>query len=355
MFFNKTEEKFITGNEAAIMGAKNAGAIFMAGYPITPSTEILEGWAKEANQNFALKFTQTEDETSAGFNVLGGTLAGIKSFTATAGVGNVLMQDPISMAEAMRLPFVGLVMQRGGPSTGTVIYSQQEVTLTCYGGNGEGLRIVYSTSNPQEIYDYTIKAFNSAWKYRFPTFVLGDGYQSKMKTKVRINKPKITNSYPLVGRQGQITNIRNCYNFEDQLGEVLSKNILEYEKIKDQITEYSEYKCNDAETIIFAHGIVSNAAKEAIDELRSKHNKKVGLFRPITLRPFPSAAASDFASRARKIIIMESSNGHFSRIVKDNIYGLAKIDYLFKPVMPISKEDIISKIINNNNFDWLEH
>ena len=298
---------------------------------------------------------KSEDEISAGFNVIGAVLSGTKAFTASAGIGHVLMQDSISMAEAMRLPFVGIMMQRGGPSTGTVIYSQQEVTLACFGGNGEGLRVVYSTSNPQELYDYTIKAFNTAWKYRFPTFVLGDGYQSKMKIKVLLNKPKTITSSPILGQNDRAINLRNCFNFENQLAQVLNKNIDEYQKTRSKLVEWEEYKCNDCEIVIFAHGIVSQAAKEAVDILRTKMNKKIGLFRPITLRPFPDAPATRIASRTQKILIVESSFGHFSRIVKDNLYGLAKIDTLLKPVEAISSEEIIAKVNSMKSDFWTEY
>jgi len=353
------EEKFLTGNEAVLEGAFYAGAKLMCGYPITPATEILEGWAKKADQgNNDLCMIQAEDEISAGFNSIGALIAGKKSFTATAGVGHVLMQDPISMAEAMRLPFVGVIMQRGGPSTGTVIYSQQEVTLACFGGNGEGLRIVYSTSSPQELYDYTIKAFNSAWKYFFPTFVLGDGYQSKMKAKVKLNQPDIVKSKPIVTDDGKYINKRNCYNFENQLSEVLMKDIADYDTISPKLVEWEEYKCKDAEIIIFAHGIVSGSAKTAVDIMRTKMNIKVGLFRPITLRPFPKDVASKIASGVRKILIAESSNGHFARIVKDNLYGLTRIETLLKPVMGINPEEIVEKIVSiskkTDNF-WTDH
>jgi 2-oxoglutarate ferredoxin oxidoreductase subunit alpha len=104
--------------------------------------------------------------------------------------GNILMQDAFSMCEAMRIPIVGYINQRGGPSTSTVIYSQSEVNLTAFGGNGNGYRIVYSPSNLQELYDYGIKVFNVAWKYRFPTFLLGDGYQAKMMGEVELYDPK---------------------------------------------------------------------------------------------------------------------------------------------------------------------
>ena len=154
---------FMTGNEVVAYAAVMANADIMYGYPITPQNEIMHYWTRMAPK-YGKEFLQTEDELSAGFTTVGGVLAGRKAFTATAGPGNTLMQEPISMAEAMRLPIVVAVQQRGGPSTATVIYSQQEVTMTTIGGNGEGFRIVYSTSTHQELYDYTIKAFNTAWK-----------------------------------------------------------------------------------------------------------------------------------------------------------------------------------------------
>jgi len=103
-------------------------------------------WSKESDKKKDLIFLQTEDEIAAGFAVCGSIVAGKKTFTTTSGPGTILMQDSLSMAEGMRLPFVAIIAQRGGPSSGTVIYSQQEVNLAIHGGNGEGLRIVYSPS-----------------------------------------------------------------------------------------------------------------------------------------------------------------------------------------------------------------
>ena len=159
---------YITGNEAAVLGAIEGDAESFFGYPITPATEILEGWIRKAEENKNLNYLQTEDEIAAGFAVIGALLAGKKAFTATAGIGHVLMQDPISMAENERLPFVGIIAQRGGPSTGTVIYSQQELNLASYGGNGDGLRIVYSASSVSEVYYLSQKIFSIAWKSIFP-------------------------------------------------------------------------------------------------------------------------------------------------------------------------------------------
>ena len=191
------QKEFLTGNEAIVKGVLACGGQMLTGYPITPTTEIIHYWAEAQINPPAggpkLKFLQTEDEMSAGFAMIGGVLAGQKAFSATAGPGNVLMQDAFSMAENLRLPTVAFINQRGGPSTGTVIYSQQELNLTCFGGNGEGLRIVYSASSVQEMYDFAIKAFNTAWKYRFPTFVLSDGYSAKTSIEIETYSPEEKN------------------------------------------------------------------------------------------------------------------------------------------------------------------
>jgi len=339
------ETKFLTGNEAVIEAATKAGATFMSGYPITPATDILELWAKIHDNNpKQFKFIQAEDEISAGFNLIGALLAGARGFTATAGPGHVLMQDAISMAEAMRLPFVGVIMQRGGPSTGTVIYGQQEVTLAAFGGNGEGLRIVYSASNPQELYTYTMRAFACAWYTKFPTLVLGDGYSAKMRSKVELHS--ITNpirNRVLLGETEEPKNLRNCYNIESELAEVLEKNIADWKKYAEEIKESECYLCKDAELIFIAHGIVAQAAREAVDMLRQK-GIKAGLFRPITLRPFDHQKLTHFAAKVGKIIIVESSYGHLERIVKSRLFGLTRIETYQKPVMPISPEEIVRSV-----------
>lgn len=342
MFFTKVKEKFISGNDAATEAADAAGANFMSGYPITPATEILQNWAK-LNDKFPqkYKFVQSEDETSAGFTAIGAVLAGLKAFTASAGPGHILLQDPLVMAEAMRIPLVTIIMQRGGPSTGTVIYSQQEVTLACFGGNGEGLRIVYSVSGVQDVYDYVIKAFYMAWKYRYPVIVLGDGYVAKMKELIKLYRPKhLAKSEKIIGKLHEIKNIRNCFNFENELNKVLMKNIKDYENDFAKITESMEYKCKDAETVIIAHGIVANSAMTAVDLLRER-GIKVGLFRPITLRPFDYHKLSKIVANTSEVIICESAYGQLERLVKDKLYGLTRIKTFQKPVLAINPEDII--------------
>lgn len=335
--------QILSGNEAAILGAVTAGAEIMFGYPITPATEILEGWVKQTLNDKSLQYLQTEDETSAGFGVIGSIAAGVKAFTATAGPGHILMQDPISMAENLRLPFVGIIMQRGGPSTGTVNFSQQEVNLAAFGGNGDGLRVVYSASSVVDMYELVIRAFNIAWKYRFPTFVLGDGYLGKMKTKVEIKKPlKNVKSQLILKEKITPTYLRNCYSSEESFGKVLNFNITDWEISKNKIFESESYRSSDAEEIIIAHGLVAAAAKEAVDNLRLE-NKKIGLFRPITLNPFDTRALRNLLNRVKVAHLFESSRNQFAHIVKYEAYGSNTpiIDHS-KPAEGITAEEIVS-------------
>lgn len=339
------QKLFITGNEAAVLGALDAGAQIMFGYPITPATEILQGWIAEAQKNKKLQYLQTEDEIAAGFGVLGAILGGVKAFTASAGPGHILLQDALAMAENLRLPFVGIMMQRGGPSTGTVNFSQQEVNLAAFGGNGDGLRIVYSASSVGEMYELVIKAFNAAWQYRFPTIVLGDGYLGKTYSTVSLKKSKkIIPAKPILKETDNPTFLRNCYSSEEALGEILKKNISDWKKSASEIAESENFLTDDAEILILAHGLVAAAAKEAVAQMREK-NIKIGLFRPITLNPIDSAGLEKIVRQAKKIYIIESSLNQFSRIIKYELAGL-KADFteISKPAQGFTPEEIMELI-----------
>lgn len=348
------KKAFMTGNEVIAWAAVAAKADIMYGYPITPQNEIMHYWTRLAPK-YDKKFLQTEDELSAGFTTIGGVLAGKKAFTATAGPGNVLMQEPMAMAEMMRIPTVLIVQQRGGPSTATVIYSQQEVTLTTYGGNGEGFRIVYASANHQELFDYTIKAFNTAWTYRWPTFVLGDGYQAKMRESVVLYDPeergiKLVEPTPFVGREGTIgfdrqpNHMRNTYNTEEELYEIIMNYAEEYNRVAPEIIEYDARDCEDADLVIVSAGVVSRAALGAYQALRAA-GYKVGYFRPITLRPFPEAQLREVAAKTGKLLVVESALGQLDKLVKQAIYGIeTPIEGLFKPGVGITAEEVEEKV-----------
>lgn len=329
------------GNEILAQAAKDAGAKIMFSYPITPATEILETWVKLAEKEPQLKYQQSEDEMAAGFGTIGACLAGVPAFTATAGPGNVLAQDAFSMAEALRIPMVAMIVQRGGLSTSTVIYSQEEVTLTCFGGNGEGFRIVYSPSTLQELYDYGFKAFKIAWRYRFPTFILADGYLGKMKGAVEISHKLPATSHqqfePIL-KDG--VNLRNCYNLEEEIGKIILDYSDDFAKIRGEIEEAENYQTEGAEIIVIAHGIVAAAAKIAVSSLRQQ-GLPVGLFRPITLRPFPTAAAAKVLEKAKQIVTVESAMGQLARLFKDELYWInLPLTEVNKPAVGFTPEEI---------------
>ncbi|MGE5588420.1 MAG: transketolase C-terminal domain-containing protein [Clostridia bacterium] len=356
------QRKFMTGNEVVAWAALAAGADMMCGYPITPQNEIMHVWAVLAKER-ALGFLQTEDELSAGFATIGAVLAGRKAFSATAGPGNVLMQEPISMAEMMRIPVVWIIQQRGGPSTATVIYSQQEVRLTCFGGNGEGHRVVYSTASHQDLYDYTIKAFATAWRTRFPTFVLGDGYQGKMLEALTLYNPEdkgvpLATPEPFVGKPGipgldrPPAHLRNTYSIEEELYEALMPNIRDYEETAPSLVEFEKEECEGAEVILVAHGIVSRAARESAEMLRAR-GVRAGYFRPITLRPFPATALADAARGAGRLLVVESAYGQLETMIREGLYGKADVDvraYL-KPGVGITAEEIFDFV--NDGHVWV--
>ncbi len=341
---------FMTGNEVVAWGALAAGAEIMYGYPITPQNEIMHYWAR-LGPKFGKRFLQTEDELSAGFTTIGGVLTGKRAFTATAGPGNVLMQEPLSMAEAMRIPTVVVIQQRGGPSTATVIYSQQEVTLTCFGGNGEGLRVVYATASHQELFDYTIKAFNTAWRYRFPAFILGDGYQAKMRESLVIYDPaargiEMISPEPLVGKTGvpgtdrEAAHLRNAFSVEEELLHALGDDIEEYERVAPEIIEYDAFNTTEADLLVVAHGVVFRSVAMAVRELVNQ-GERVGYFRPITLRPFPGTQLREAAQGAEQLLVVESAYGQLNKLVLENLYGSnVPVRTLFRPGVGITPEEV---------------
>ena len=345
---------FLTGNEVIAYAANAAEAEFMYGYPITPQNEIMHTWCKLLPKTEA-GFLQTEDEISAGFSTIGGILAGKRAFTATAGPGNVIMQDAQSMAEMMRIPFVCAVMQRGGPSTATVIYAQQETRLTCFGGNGEGFRIVYSTAGHQDLYDYMIKSFNTAWKYRFPTFMLADGYQGKMREPVTLYDPisrgikmeatpAMLRAPGVIGVDREANHLRNTFNLEEELMSQLDQYQIDYDKMSKEVEEYIEYKAEDAEVLIIAHGIVARSAMTAVDELRQK-GIKAGLFRPITIRPLAVEPMRKAVKQAKQILFTESANGQLAQMCLEKLYGLTTpYQTLFKMGVGVTGDDIVEKV-----------
>jgi 2-oxoglutarate ferredoxin oxidoreductase subunit alpha len=389
-------KRLILGNDALGLASRAAGATAFFGYPITPSSEIAHYWARLANAQLMdspvkpgndmvesgddrvesgndragkYVFLQAEDETGAGFMLVGAVLAGVKALTATGGPGHVLMQDALSMAEAMRLPVVVYAMQRGGPSTSTVIYSQQEVTLACFGGNGNGYRVVYSPATPQDLYDYGIKAFNTAWRHRFPTILLGDGYLGKMTAEVEIYDPaerglalEPAEPYLLAGeRRRPVADFmpspefderesdghkyacyRNCLNTEAEALAVNTEIAQAFAAAAPAIVESAEYGPADAPTLVIAHGIVAAAARAAAESPEAAGRLRV--FRPITLRPFPVEELRRAAAGASRLVVAESADNQLGQMVRDALCGhvAVPVEGYCRPSHGILPEEILA-------------
>ena len=227
--------------------------------------------------------------------------------------------------------------------------------MTCFGGNGEGFRIVYSTAGHQDLYDYVIKAFNTAWKYRFPTFVLADGYQGKMREPVVLydpssrgitmeKTPAALRAEGKIGIDRKANHLRNTFNLEEELMEQLDKYQEDFDAMAKEVAQYEEYKAEDAEILIIAHGIVARSARTAIDVLREK-GIKVGLFRPITIRPLAVEPLRNAVKRAKQILFTESANGQLARMVLEKIYGLTTpYSTLYKMGVGVTGDDLIKKV-----------
>ncbi len=353
---------FMTGNEAVAWAALAAGAHYMFGYPITPQNEIMHLWRRLGSQ-YGRGFLQTEDELAAGFATIGAVVSGKVAFSATAGPGSVLFQEPLSMAEMMRLPVVVVVQQRGGPSTATVIYSQQELTLTCFGGNGEGLRLVYSTASHQELYDYTIKAFHNAWRYRFPTFVLGDGYQAKMREALVLYDPGERGIGPVPakpifhsqrrGAEKPLLHLRNSFSVEEELGEVLERHLDDYARAVPALVEHEFFGEPDGALLVVAHGVVGRAARQAVQELR-REGRRVNYFRPITLRPFPEQALREALHLSGgSVLVAESAEGQLGNLVRlaASAEGLPDFRSYYRPGVGITAEEIKEAVLNERAVD----
>ena len=344
----KEQRSFMTGNEVVAWAALAAKADFMYGYPITPQNEIMHYWARLA-PHFGRGFLQTEDEMSAGFAMLGGALVGKKTFSATAGPGNVLMQEPISMAEMMRIPGVWIIQQRG-PSTATVIIPNR-IAVDHHRGNGKGRDRLFTASH-RELFEYTIKAFNTAWQYRFPTFVLGDGYQAKMREAVTLFRPeargwRLIPAEPILrppgvpARDRDPVHLRNTFNIEEELYDRLVDQLAAYDRMTAEVIEWEAEV--SPETELRSGPWYCRPGGETSPGNLNRQGKKVGYFRPITVRPFPGSALRQAvaANPNLRLLVVESAHGQLLALVKAELYGFINpLDSLLRPGVGITAEEI---------------
>ncbi|MFX1258083.1 MAG: transketolase C-terminal domain-containing protein [Promethearchaeota archaeon] len=353
------------GNVAMAEGAISAGLKYFGGYPITPSTEVIEHLAKRLPEVGGCCM-QMEDELASINSVMGASLVGAKAMTATSGPGLSLMVETISMAANLEIPFVLCDVQRCGPGTGSVTDPHHnDLGLVRFAGNGEFEIIAIAPMSCQELFDLTIIAFNYAEIYRCPVFILSDAYLGHLHEIVNI-PPKEDILKRVVQRQIPKKLTATTFSYKDnKSGEyvipkspivgtdycpamflhtphspegILSNNSMKFveimiDKIKtkiDKICLTEKYKLDDAEIIIIAYGLPVRASYRAVDIAR-KEGIKVGIYRLVTVWPFPNEKIKEIVKDAKVIIVPELN---YTGIIAEQIERFTKQD---TPIIKIPK------------------
>ncbi len=305
--------KFIKGNEAVTVGALYAGCEIYFGYPITPASEIAHSAAKYFPQRGKV-FLQAECETGAINMIYGSASAGKMSMTASAGPGMSLMCEGLSYLAGAQLPAVIVDVQRAGPGLGNIGPEQGDYNQSVKGGgHGNYKCIVVAPASVQEMCDLTIKAFELSYKYRNPAIVLTDAVLGQMMESLELPEEQL--SPPDVSDWAVQANAKTRENLvasiylQNDLQE--KHNYLLDEKYKSMSVdaESESYLTDDAEILITGYGSCARIGRSAVDMLRAE-GIKAGLFRPITLFPFP-VEELNVAAKDKKVIVVELSNGQY--------------------------------------------
>ncbi|NOY74517.1 MAG: 3-methyl-2-oxobutanoate dehydrogenase subunit VorB [Kiritimatiellaeota bacterium] len=311
MSFN-TRKLLLKGNEASVYGALLAGCECFFGYPITPASEIANTSA-EFFPKLNRTFLQAESEIAAINMVFGASAAGHRALTASSGLGISLKQEGVSYIATCELPAVIIDVMRGGPGLGNIGPEQSDYNQVVKGGgHGSYKCVVLAPNSPQEMCDFTFKAFDLADKYRTPVYVLTDGVVGQMLESVSLPDPigkKPLPEWALAGtaetRRNMITSIYLDY---DDLESVNLKLQAKYAEIMRNEQRYEAYMVDDAELIMVGYGIISRLIRSAVDTLRSE-GRKVGMLRPKSLFPFPVDALRRLVGNADSFLCVEMSNG----------------------------------------------
>ena len=344
-----TERVLIKGNEAVAFGAIDAGCRCYFGYPITPQNEVPEALSTLLPEAGG-QFVQAESEVGAINMVLGAAASGVPALTSSSSCGISLMQEGISYMAGSQIPGVIVNMQRGGPGLGDIGPSQGDYFQAVKGGgHGDHRNLVLAPSTAQECYDFMFRAFALAFKYANPVMVLGDAIVGQIKEPVRRVPPK--DAVPAeklaalaapwrmegFGRRGpgaQPRLLKSVYLAEGALAERNRMLMRKYESMKADCA----FECvdtDDAELIVVAFGSIARIARSAIRQLRAEGHK-IGLFRPITLFPFPDEALRALAP-GRRFLVMEQNTGQMVEDVRLSLFGQAGVSpasVLWHGVMP---------------------
>ena len=350
-----TGTHFIDGDHACCEGALAAGARFASGYPITPSTEVVERFAARV-PTVGGTFIQMEDELAASITLQGAVWGGAKAFTVTSGPGFSLMMEHIGYAAMTETPCVFVDVQRGGPSTGLpTLPAQADMMQARWGSHGDYEIIALCPNSPQECFDLTIKAFNFAEEFRVPVMFMMDEVVGHMTEKVvippadqieveprRLTSKPVAEYLPYHTNGNQVPEMAHAgdgYNFhitglthdergypnmtpqtQDKLIRRLQNKIRD---AADRITLLEEEGIDGADVVVVSYGITSRVAQRAIGLARQK-GYKVGKLRLITCWPFPERRIREIAGKTKAFVVPELNLGQMVREVERAANGKAR-------------------------------
>ena len=306
------EPMTLKGNHASAIGAILAGCRHFFGYPITPSTEGAELIAKLLPELDGM-FVQAVSEVAAVNMMYGCGGAGLRCMTLTSSPGFSLMVEGISYMIGAELPGVFFNVMRGGPGLGNIGPEQADIKLVCRGlGHGNSHGIVLAPATPQEMLDLTIVAFDLAFKYRNPVILASDGYLGQMTGRVTLPDFIVKPGLPEWGVYGDEMHRRNLNTSIILIEPDLEKHNLhlnrKYQRMIDAEQRADSFQCEGAEWIVIACNTPARIAKGAVQELRER-GINVGLFRPITLWPFPIDAARSVLQGVEGVLVVEAGPG----------------------------------------------
>jgi len=318
------------GNVAVIKGAVLAGCRAYYGYPITPASEIAEAAALYLPE-VGGTFIQAESETASINMVYGAASAGVRVMSASSGPGLSLMQEGMSYLAGAELPCVIVDVMRGGPGLGNIAPEQSDYfAVVKGGGHGNYRNIVVAPASVQEMADLTMLAFDLADRYRNPAVVLTDGFVGQMMEPLDLSYREIIpphKPWAVQGTAGTRHNMVSSIFLEpDELEEHQRKMEAKYIRCRQTETRCEEYHTADADLILVGYGIVSRVLRSTVDEAR-RRGIKAGLFRPITLWPFPEKELGRAVDRAEKVMVVELSNGQMLEDVRLTLNGKKPIEF----------------------------
>lgn len=318
------------GNVAVVKGAVLAGCRAYYGYPITPASEIAE-YAALLLPEVGGTFLQAESEVSAINMVYGAASAGVRVMSASSGPGLSLMQEGMSYIAGSELPCVIVDVVRGGPGLGNIAPEQSDYFCVVKGG-GHGCyrNIVLAPSSVQEMFDLTVLAFELADRYRNPVVIMTDGYVGQMQEPLEIKMRDVelpVKEWAVKGtaetRQNLVSSI---YLEPDDLEAHVRKLEAKYQLAQELETRSENYLADDADILLVGFGIVSRVLRSTVDQLRAQ-GVKAGLFRPISLWPFPSRELRETAKKVKSVMVVELSTGMMLEDVKLALNGSVPVEF----------------------------